>query len=348
MGRRNPTNSNRRRLLAGISGLCACYGRGFRSGTALVALLTTTLPARAQRPSARIAWLATSSALDAQGFLDELRGGLRALGYVEGSNLGIAARWADDSVERAAQLAAEAVASRPDVIVTLGPTVFPVSRATRTIPVVFGFSGDPVEAKLVQSLSRPGGNLTGIYFLTLDLVGKRVELLKEMLPGARRLAVLANPQHPGDTAERRAAQQAASTLGLELQYFEARTSEEIDAALAAMQRSGAQGALIFPFATMMAQRERIARWALEYRIPTVSGWAQFAEGGNLMSYGPNLRRTLYRLASFVDKVLKGAKPADIPVEQPADVELVINAAAARALRLEIPRAVLLRADRVIQ
>lgn len=315
---------------------------------ALAAMLAAALPAIAQRPAARVAWLATSSASDAQGFFDELRGGLRALGYVEGSSLRVEARWANDSAEFAARLAAEAVASRPDVIVTLGPTVFPVSRATRTIPIVFGFSGDPVEAGLVQSLSRPGGNLTGIYFLTLDLVGKRIDLLREMLPAARRLAVLANPQHAGDSAERRASQAAAAALGVELEYFEARSPAEILVALEAMRKSKPDAALVFPFATIMAQRERIAKWALEYRIPTVSGWAQFAEGGNLMSYGPNLRRTLYRLSSFVDKVLKGAKPADIPVEQPTEIELVVNARAAKALGLEIPRSVLLRADRVIQ
>ncbi len=225
--------------------------------------------------------------------------------------------------------------------------MFPVSRATQTIPVVFGFSGDPVEAGLVKSLSRPGGNLTGVYFLTLDLVGKRIELLKEILPQAKRVAVLANPQHPGDKAERRAAQVAASALGLELEYFEARTAAEILAALGAMQRTRADAALIFPFATMMAQRERIAKWSLEQRIPTISGWAQFAEGGNLMSYGPDLRRTLHRLAALVDKILKGAKPSDIPVELPTSVELVVNLKAAKALGITVPPALLLRADRVI-
>lgn len=331
MGEEEPTNSNRRRLIGGLG-----------------AALATPLVARAQPGVRRIAWIATSPERDARPFLDELRAGLRELRYAEGRDLAVEARWADDSVPLAAQLAAEAVASRPDVIVTLGPAVFAVARATRSIPVVFGFSGDPVEAGLVQSLARPGGNLTGIYFLTLDLVGKRIELLKEMLPQVKRLAVLANPQHAGDRAERRAAQAAATALGLELQYFEARTAAEIAAALGAIGQSGAEAALVFPFATMMAQRERIAKWAIEQRIPTVSGWAQFADGGNLLSYGPNLRHTLRHLASFVDKIFKGARPSEIPVELPTSVELVVNTAAARALGLEVPRSVLLRADRVIE
>lgn len=305
------------------------------------------LAARGQA-AARVVWLATSPERDARPFLDQLKSGLRELGYAEGRGIVIEALWANDSAELAGQLAAEAVASRPDIIVTLGPTIFPVSRATNIIPVVFGFSGDPVEARLVQSLSRPGGNLTGISFLTLDLVGKRIELLKEMLPRAKRVAVLANPEHPGDKAERRASQAAAAALGLELQYSEARTAPEIAAALGAIQKSGAEAALLFPFASMIAQRGRIAKWALEHRIPTISGWAQFAEGGNLLSYGPNLRRTFHRLAAFVDKILKGAKPGDIPVEQPAIVELVVNARAARALGLEIPKSILLRADTVIE
>jgi len=285
---------------------------------------------------------------DARPFLEELGSGLRELGYAEARQFVIEARWANDSAQRAAQLAAEAVASRPDVLVTLGPTVFAVRRATQSIPVVFGFSGDPVEAGLVQSLSRPGGNLTGIYFLTLDLVGKRLELLREVLPRAKRIAVLANPQHPGDKAERRASEAAAAALGMELEYFEARTGAEIATALSAIQKSGAEAAVLFPLASVVAQRSRIAKWALEQRIPTISGWAQFAEGGNLMSYGPNLRRTFHRLASFVDKILKGARPGDIPVELPSSVELVVNAGAAKALGLAIPKSILLRADRVIE
>ena len=324
--------NTRRRLLA----LAASWG------------LCAALPVRAQPAPARIAWFSMTTEGDALPFLDALRNGLRELGYAEGRNLLIEPHWANNSAERAAALAAQIVASRPHVIVTLGPTALAARRATRDIPIVFGFSGDPVEAGLVQSFSRPGGNLSGIYFLTLDLVGKRFEVLKELVPRARRVAILANPQHPGDKAERRASQVAAGALGLEVEYFEARSGAEIDAALSAIQKSGAEAAVMFPLASIMARREHIARWAVEHRIPTVSGWAQFAEGGNLATYGPNLHDTFRRLAAYADKVLKGAKPADIPVEQPSTVELVVNLRAARALGLTVPNSVLIRANRVIE
>jgi len=200
----------------------------------------------------------------------------------------------------------------------------------------------------VQSLARPGGNLTGMSFLTLELVGKRIELLREFMPQVKRIAALANPQHPGDQAERRVSETAAKTLGMELQYFESRNIGEVEPALDAIAKSGSQAAVMFPIATIMARRQRIAEWAIERRIPAISGWAQFADGGNLMSYGPNLRDSFRRLAIFVDKVLKGAKPADIPVELPTSVELVVNQRAATALGLTMPKSILLRADRVIE
>jgi putative ABC transport system substrate-binding protein len=185
-------------------------------------------------------------------------------------------------------------------------------------------------------------------FLTLELVGKRIELLREFMPQVKRIAALANPQHPGDQAERRVSEGAAKRLGLELRYVESRNVGEVEPALAAIVKSGSQAAVMFPFATIMTRRRRIAEWAIEHRIPAVSGWAQFAEGGNLLSYGPNLRDSFRRLATFVDKVLRGAKPGDIPVELPSSVELVVNQRAARALGLKAPASILQRADRVIE
>jgi putative ABC transport system substrate-binding protein len=217
-------------------------------------------------------------------------------------------------------------------------------RATTTIPVVFGYSGDPVEAGLVESLSRPGGNMTGISYLALDLVGKRIELVREVLPGAKRIAIVAQPQHPGDQGERRASQAAATALGLSLEYFESRNTAQLMDALAAIEKSRSDAVV----QNIILNRERIAAWALKSRIPAVSGWAQFAEGGNLMSYGPNLREASRRLAFYVDKILKGAKPAEIPVELPTRVELVVNLKAAKALGVTVPQTVLLRADQVIE
>ena len=324
---------NRRRKLLALAAACA---------------LGPVLPVRAQARLRRIAWLSNSPERDGAPFLGELRRGLGELGYVEGGNLAVDARWGDDLPGRLSALAAELAASPAEVIVTQGPTVPALRAAGPKVPIVFGFSGDPVEAGFVQSLSRPGGNLTGMSFLTLELVGKRIELLRETIPGLKRIAAVANPQHPGDKAERRASQEAANALGIELKYFEARTAAELDRALGAIGKSGSQAGVIFPTATVISERERIARWAVEHRIPTISGWAQFAEGGNLMSYGPNLRASFRRLAVFVDAILKGAKAADIPVERPSTVELVVNMRAAAALGLRVPNSILLRADRVIE
>lgn len=303
---------------------------------------------RGQSRPVRIAWFSNTTQLDGQQFLDELRGGLGSLGYVEGRDIVLQPYWGEDSPQRVARIAAEIVASQPRLVVTHGPTAQVLRRATTSTPIVFAFSGDPVEAGFVQSLARPGGNLTGMSFLTLELVGKRIELLREFMPQVKRIAALANPQHPGDQAERRVSETAAKKLGMELQYFESRNVGEVEPALDAIATSGSEAAVIFPFATIMTRRQRIAAWAIERRIPAISGWAQFADGGNLMSYGPNLRDSFRRLAVFVDKVLKGSKPADIPVELPTTVELVVNQRAAAALRLTMPKSILLRADRVIE
>lgn len=310
--------------------------------------LVAALPAIAQPSPSRVSWMSPTRVADGSVFLDELRRGLRELGYVEGRTLLLEAYWGEDSAERIEKLVAEIVASSPHVIVAQGATAVPMRRATTTIPVVFGYSGDPVEAGLVDSLSRPGRNLTGISYLTLELVGKRIELLKEVLPGLKRVAILAFPQHPGDQAERRASQVAATALGLSLAYFEARNMAQIGDALVAIEKSGSEAVVMFPVQNVIRSRERIAAWAVKHRLPVISGWAQFAEGGNLMSYGPNLRESSRRLATYVDKILKGIKPAEIPVELPTRVELVVNLKAARALGVTVPQAVLLRADQVIE
>jgi putative ABC transport system substrate-binding protein len=319
-----------------------------RAFLAAAGALTLPFPGRAQSAPARVAWFSNTTQVDGQQFQDELRLGMRSLGYAEGRDFIVEPYWGEDSPPRVAQLAAEIVASRPRVIVTQGPTAQVLRRATADIPIVFAFSGDPIEAGFVESLARPGANLTGMSFLTLELVGKRIELLREFMPHVKRIAALANPQHPGDQAERRVSESAAKRLGLELRYVESRNVGEVEPALAAIVKSGSQAAVMFPFATIMTRRRRIAEWAIEHRIPAVSGWAQFAEGGNLLSYGPNLRDSFRRLATFVDKVLRGATPGDIPVELPSSVELVVNQRAARALGLKAPASILQRADRVIE
>jgi len=305
-------------------------------------------PVAGQAVPPRVAWLSATRAADGSIFLDELRAGLRDLGHVEGRDIRLDDFWGEESAERTAALAAEIVAAAPRVIVAQGAATLALKRAGEAVPVVFGYSGDPVEAGLVDSLARPGRNRTGISYLTLELVGKRMELLKQALPRARRVAVLANPQHAGDQAERRASQAAADALGLALDYFEARNAAQLGDALAAIAAARPDAAMLFPVQSVIANRVRIAQWAIAARIPTVSGWAQFAQGGNLMSYGPNLREASRRLAAFVDRILKGARAADLPVEQPARVELVLNLRAAKALGVELPPALLARADEVIE
>lgn len=321
--------------------------RKFLTVTATGAL-ATVFPTFAQPAPFRVGWLGPGTQSESLPLLDALRQGLRDLGYVEGRNLIIDARWGDHSGIRTEALAAELIAAKPQVVVTLGPTAFAVRRATTSLPVVFGFSGDPVLAGFAQSYSRPGGNLTGISFLALELVGKRIELLKAILPGARRIAIVANAQHPGDQAERRASEAAASAMGLDIEYFEVAGAAQLDQALADIQKSRHEAAVMFPIQSIISNSARIAAWSLRNRIAAVSGWAQFAEEGNLLSYGANMGQTFRRLATYVDRILKGAKPADLPIELPTQVELVVNLKTAKALGLTVPQTLLLRADRIIE
>ena len=297
----------------------------------------------------RIGWISNDRGSSSAPMFTAFRDGLRDLGYVEGRNLILDARWGEGSDERLEQLAIELVKSKPDVIVTQGgPATHPVIRAGATMPVVFGYSGDPVEAAVVSSLARPGRNFTGMTFLSFDLVGKRLELLKEVMPGLKRIAILANPQHPGEQGELRASQAAAKALGLSFQYFQAQNAAQLEDALAAILKSRSEAVDVFPDALLLRNSERIAEFATKNRIPAISGWARFAEGGNLMSYGPNLRDAYRQLATYVDKIVKGAKPADLPVELPTTVELVINLRTAKALGIKVPQSILARADRLIE
>jgi putative ABC transport system substrate-binding protein len=310
--------------------------------------LRTPPCAYAQQPAPfRVGWISPDRA-DGSPFFEPFRAGLRDSGYVEGRNLTIDARWAEGSTERLDLIAAELVKSNPHVIVTHGGAIHPVRRAGATLPIVFGYSGDPVEAGLVNSLARPGRNFTGVSFLSLELVGKRIELLKDVIPKLTRVAVLANPEHPGEQAELRTSQGAAKALGLTLAYFTVRSAPELEDALAAIPKARGEALVVFPDAFTLRSRERIAQFGLKHRMPVVSAWSQFADSGCLMTYGPNLRASYRRLATYVDKILKGAKPAELPVELPTSVELVVNMKTATALDIRIPQSVLARADRVIE
>ena len=300
-------------------------------------------------PVLRVAWVSPERAGSNSPNLAAFRAGMRELGYVEGKNLVIDTWWGEGSNERLEQMAGDIVRAQPDVIVTgSGLAVLPMTRAGVKLPIVFVLSADPVEAKVVASFARPGGNLTGMSLFSLDLMGKRLEFLKEAMPGLKRIAIIANPDHSGEPLELKAAQAAATKLGLSYRYFPVRSESEFEHALDSIARGRDEAILAFADGFTMGFAERIAAFSVANKVPAVSGWALFAQRGNLMSYGPVINECYRHLAVYVDKIYKGAKPADLPVELPTKVELVINLKTAKTLGLTIPQSLLLRADNVIQ
>jgi putative tryptophan/tyrosine transport system substrate-binding protein len=278
--------------------------------------------------------------------------GLHDLGYVEGRNVVIEYRDAEGKYERFPALATELVALKVDVIVvTSTPSAVAVKQATRTIPIVFTWAADPIGSGLVTSLAWPGGNITGLSFLAADLVGKRLELLKQAVPGVSRVAAL---WHPGDYVERMekdmltAADHAARALGLQLQVVEARGPEDFDRAFSDMTRARADAVTVQSTNIFFIERTRLVDLAAKNRLPAMYLSREFVDAGGLMSYGPNVADLHRRAATYVDKILKGAKPGDLPVEQPTKFELVINLKTANALGLTVPPAILARADEVIE
>ncbi len=273
---------------------------------------------------------------------------LRELGWIEGRNVAIEYRWAEGRTERMAEIAAEFVRLKVDVIVTSGtPTIVAAKQATSVIPIVFATAGDPVGAGLVASLARPGGNVTGLSLQQAELAGKRLELLREVVPGLRRLAILANIGNPLAVLEKAEIQAAAQTLGLKITTLEIQRAEDIAPAFQVLK--GRAEALYIPSDPLInSNRVRINTLALGARLPTLYAVRENVEAGGLMSYGPNRLDLYRRAADYVDKILRGAKPGDIPVEQPTKFDLVFNLTTAKALGLTIPDSFLLRADEVIE
>lgn len=309
---------------------------------------TKAWPARAQKPPPRIAFVTFGSSAHSERWLSGLREGLKAHGYENGRNIALEARVAGFSLERAERQAAEVVASRPAVIVAQGRAILTLSKRTKSIPIVAAFSGDVELAGFAESLARPLRNVTGMQLLYFELVGKRIEILKEIMPGLKRLAVIASPFHPGVERERYETEAAAEKLGIAVSYHPVRNAGELVGGLEALRAAGAQAIVSFPDGITYPLSRNISQFALEHRIATVSGWDVFADDGHLVMYGPNLRAVYTRLASHVDRILKGAKPTDIPFELPTTFELGVNLRTARALGVSVPQSVLLRADRVIE
>ncbi len=281
--------------------------------------------------------------------LADFRDGLHALGYSGATELRIEVRIAQRDPASVRAVIDELLRIPVAMIVATGPAAPLVhGAAAGRIPVVFAFSGDPVEAGLVQSLARPGGSTTGMSLLALELVGKRMELIKQIMPGMRRVAILANPQHPGEKAERRESIAAAQRLGLQVAYVEYSVPEQFEPALEKIRLQNCQGMVVFPDAGMVARADRIAAFALKEHLLCVSGWSVFAQAGCIASYGPSLRDAYRRLAHYADRVLHGVHPSSLPVELPTRLEMVINQKTAKALGITTPQSVLLRADEVIQ
>ena len=322
--------------------------RAFATQLGLGALASASLvSAQPARKMGRMGWLSGGSAVGSSAYLDGFRDGLRELGHAEGRSYVIETRWADGAPERIPALTEELVRLKVDLLVAQGPVARLVKQAAGSTPVVFGISADPVEGGIVASLARPGGTVTGRTFLAVQLVGKRLELLKEAVPGLSAVAIVANPDHAGEQAERRETLAAAQRLELTTRYLQARSQQELEVALAEIARVRTDGMVIFPDAVMLAHRQLLGDFALRRRIAAMAGWSQFAESGALITYGPNLRDEWRLIATQADRVLKGARPADLPVEQSTRFELVVNLKTAQALGLAVPPTVLVRADRVI-
>jgi putative ABC transport system substrate-binding protein len=325
-------------------------------GTLAGALLAAPISAEAQQPGkvARIGYLVTGSleSPETRIFLDVFRQGLRERGYVEGQNILVEYRSADGKIERLPGLATELARLKLDLIVAgATPAARAAQQATTTIPIVSSAMGDPVADGLVASLARPGGNITGTTFLGPELVPKRLALLKEALPKVSRVAVLWQPGAFGERTMRdmlKDTEASARALGVQLQLVEVQGPAELDRAFSTMTKERAEALFQFPSTMLFTERRRIVALAAKHRLPSMFNAREFVELGGLISYGASIIDLFRRTAIYVDKILKGAKPADLPVEQPTKFELVINLKTAKALGLTIPPSLLGRADEIIQ
>ena len=337
-GSDNPKSKIQNRKLAGMITLVLTFAM---CGAVAQAQQPTNLP--------RIGYLTTPSPSAVAARTEAFRQGLRELGYVERKNIVIEYRYAEGKFDRLPDLVAELVRLKVDVIVTGGPLVTRAAKAaTSTIPIVMGFDNDPVGSGFVASLARPGGNITGLSTLAPELSGKRLELLKETVPRLSRVAVLGNSTEPGNAQVLREVQLAARAFGVQLQYLEVQDPKEIETAFRAASKGRAEAVMVMGSSIFVSQRIQIAELAVKSRLPTTYTRPEYVEAGGLMTYGPNINDLFRRAATYVDKILKGRTPADLPVEQPMKFEFIINLRAAKQIGLTIPPNVLVRADKVIR
>ena len=305
--------------------------------------------AQQQSKPARIAYFSAGTAPSQASRLEVFKQGLRDLGYVVGKDIVIEQRYADGKLDRAVAIAKEIVGLKLDIIVTGGPAATgALKQATATIPIVMGFDYDPVASGVITSLARPGGNITGLSSLAPEISGKQLALLKEVLPRLSRVAVLLDPTEPGIEELRKEAELVAAGLKVQLQYLNIVSPKDIGTAFDDATKDRAQAVLALSSFIIISQRTHIAELATKNRLPAIYPWPEFVEDGGLMTYSANSNDLFRRAATYVDKILKGAKPADLPVEQPKKFEFIINLKAAKQIGLTIPQRVLARADKVIR
>lgn len=297
-------------------------------------------------PASRIGWISYTPPGVA---LDAFQEGMRSLGYAGRNAAVVEVRVVEPNAERV-RATLDELQRLPVALIICQAAIGPVAHKVNVgrVPLLIAFSGDPVVAGMVESFGRPGGTTTGMSFMALELVGKRLEVMKEISPAVRRVAIFANPQHPGEKAELKASLDAAERMGMATAYVQILPGESPEAAFDRIRQEHVQGIVVFQDAGMVTRAARIAEFALKERLMAISGWSQFAHAGFLATYGPNLNDAYRRLAYYADRLLRGARAADLPVELPSRVELVVNMKTARALDMTIPQSMLLRADEVIQ
>ena len=314
-------------------------------------LLATVSIAQAQQPKKipRIGYLTLGSSSPRSANEEAFRDGLHQLGYIEGQNVHVEYRYAAGEVGRLPELAAELVSLNLNVILAANTqSIDATRRATKTIPIVFPLTFDPVASGFVASLARPGGNLTGLTTLNQEVAGKRVELLKEVMPRISRVAVLRDPTNSGSLFALKETEAAANQLGIRLHILEVRSADELEGAIQAATRERAGSLIVIPDNLFVRRKGQIVDLVMKSRLPTMFGESESVEAGGLMYYGANLPDLFRRAATYVDKILKGANPADLPVEQPTKFEFIINLKAAKQIGLTIPQSVLYRADKIIK
>lgn len=339
MKRRN-YHSSRRRLILALRGVAALL---------VPALMSMLGVAQSADKLPLIGFLGNSTPTLEANLVGPFRDGLHDLGYVEGRNISIVYRWAQGDYARLSPLVAELIAAKVDVIVTAGtPAALAVTKATSSIPLVMVAVGDPVGTGLVKSLARPGGNATGLTSITPELEGKRLELIREVLPNVSRVAVFWNPSNAYQVADEKAVGAAAATLRMTELSLAVSKPDDLDRAFEHLLDKNADAMLVLADRVFLHNRQRIIDFAMRHRLPVMSAYRELAEAGGLMSFGPNYGAMHRQAATYVDRILRGAKPADLPVEQPAKFEFVVNLKAAKALNIAVPQSMLLLADRVIE